>query len=537
MIPLGGCGVFGRNITAYEGVPDENGQRPLVVVDCGAQFPEAEAPGVDLFLPDLRWLESQKDRVRAYVITHAHEDHLRALPHALARCPAPVYGRRFTMKMAENLLREHQQRGDLRTLEPGAIVDLAGITIEAIAVAHSIPDACAIIIESGGLRAVHTGDLKLELDDEGRADLTRLQSVGDRGVDLLAMDSTNAARPGRSRREADVEASLREAIAKLQNRVLVTQFASNVGRISALCRVAQSVGRQICFVGRGLEKTTEIGRALGLILVPGGLIVGEEAASWAPPSGIMLVATGSQGEPRAALGRLALDEHRKLALDPGDAVVFSSRPVPGNELRVEHIVDRLVEHGIDIVDHPNLHASGHAAADELDEIVGALRPRALVPIHGRGRQLEALARIGEARGVQALRVRDGDVVEVSKAGIARTDHVPTGRVSLEGEGPRRALDDVGPSTLRDRLRLSRTGAVFVACGEKVEVHAFGVCEDHALRPLLAAARAAVEHALAHALGQVDMTEPVRRAVGRVFEDARGVRPHIVVTHSPPKPFS
>ena len=537
MIPLGGCGEFGRNITAYEGVPGADGERPIVVIDCGAQFPEAEAPGVELFLPDFRWLASQKHRVRAYVITHAHEDHLRALPQALLACPAPVYGRRFTMKMAENLLREHGQRGDLRHLEPGTRVELDGISVEALAVAHSIPDACAICIESGDRRAVHTGDLKLELDDEGRGDLSRLEAIGQRGVDLLALDSTNATRLGRSRREVDVERSLKQAVEKLPARVLVTQFASNVGRVASLCRVAQAVERQICFVGRGLKETTELGRSLGLILAPSGLIVGEEAAAWAPPRAIMLVATGSQGEPRSALGRLAFDEHRKLVLDPGDAVVFSSRPVPGNELRVERLVDRLIERGVQIVDHPDLHASGHAAADELSELMSALRPRAVVPIHGRGRQLEALAMLAEARGMQSVRVRDGDVVEISADTVQKTAEVPAGRVALEGEGQHAVLGDVGPATLKERVRLGRIGLVVAARGGDGawQVQAHGVCEQPMVAPLLARARAEAERIAPHVMPDIGELatdghrgEAVRRAIAKIFDTARGVKPHVVV---------
>ena len=526
MIPLGGCGAFGRNMTAYEGA-DGPGGRPVVIVDCGAQFPEAEAPGVDLFLPSLDWLVGARDRLRAYVITHAHEDHLRALPHALARCPAPVYARPFTIKMAEALLREHGQRADLRVLDPGQAVDLDGFSLAALPVAHSIPDAMAIALESGGRRVVHTGDLKLELDDDGRADLGRLRALGDRGVDLVALDSTNAARPGRSRTERAVETSLVEAVARCTGRVVVTQFASNVGRVAALCRVAQATGRQLCFLGRGLRETTEIGRALGLLRPRHDLLVGEEAAGWAPPRTILLVVTGSQGEPRAALGRLAADEHPTLAIDPGDTVIFSSRPVPGNELRVERIVDRLLDRGIDVVDAPELHASGHAAAEELGEILGALRPRALAPIHGRVRQLEALARLGEARGVPVVRVRDGDVVEIDDAGARKIGEAPSGRVSIEGEGKARAIGDVGPATLRERLRLAQGGLVVAARGPAGwTVRAVGVCDERPLAELLR--RAAEEADRVPLAGFADPAEPVRRAIARVFEQARGAKPSVLV---------
>jgi ribonuclease J len=528
MIPLGGCGVFGRNMTAYEGVPDAAGVRPLLIVDCGAQFPEAEAPGVELFLPDLEWLARNAARLRAYVITHAHEDHLRALPFALRRCPAPVYGRAFTIKMAVNLLREHGIKDpELRVLSPGQTVTLDGFTIDAIPVGHSIPDAVALAIRSGDRQVIHTGDLKLELDEEGRADLSRLQAMGDRGVDLLALDSTNSIRPGRARAEREVEASLKQTIAALDARVVVTLFASNVGRVAALCRVAEACGRQVCFVGRGLKETTEIGRAIGLLRAPGGVIVGEDAASWAPPNAIMLVVTGSQGEARAALGRLAFDDHPRLALDAGDAVVFSSRPVPGNELRVERIVDRLLERGIDVIDRPELHASGHAAADELTEIITALRPRALAPIHGRTRQLEALARLGERLGISVVRVRDGDVVEASGDGARKVDEVRSGRVSLEGEEARHALGDVGATVLRDRVRLARTGLVVAGWSESGwRLLAIGVCDDSALAPLIA--EATLEANRVPVAGFADPTEPVRRAIARVFESARGVKPNVLV---------
>jgi ribonuclease J len=522
MIPLGGCGVFGRNMTAYEAASGA-----VVVVDCGAQFPEIEAPGVDLFLPDFTWLERVRERLRAFVITHAHEDHLRALPFALARCPAPVYARPFTLRMADGLLREHQMKGDLRPVLPGTEVDLHDVMLSVLPVAHSIPDACALALVADGRRVVHTGDLKLELDEEGRADLESLRALGEAGVDLLALDSTNSGRPGRARREADVEAALAARIAPLRGRVVVTQFASNVGRVAAVCRVAAAVGRQVCFLGRGLRETTEIGRALHILRAPAGLIVGEDAAAWAPPSQILLLVTGSQGEPRAALGRLAADEHPALALDAGDSVVFSSRPVPGNELRVEAIVDRLLERGIDVIEEPELHASGHAARDELAEIMGALRPRTVVPIHGRTRQLESLARLAESRGHEVVRARDGDVIEVGEAGARKVDDVPSGRVSLEGEGKRAAFGDVSPTTLRERLRLARTGVVLVARGEHGwTLRAFGVCDDRALGPLLA--RATDEANRVPIAGYVDARETVRRAVARTFEEARGVQPTVIV---------
>lgn len=522
MIPLGGSGEFGRNITAYEGAPDADGVRPIVVVDCGAQFPEAEAPGVELFLPDFRWLNSERERVVAWVITHAHEDHLRALPQGLTAAPAPVYGRPFTMRMAENLLRENGVRGDLRILVPGTTVDLKGFSLEALPVAHSIPDACAIALSSGGTTIVHTGDLKLELDDEGRADLSRLEAIGARGVALLALDSTNSTRPGRSRREADVEASLKLAVAACTQRVLVTQFASNVGRVAALCRVAQACGRQICFIGRGLRETTEIGRALGILRAPAELIIGEDAASWAPPHTVLLVATGSQGEPLSALGKLASDQHRKLALDPGDTVIFSSRPVPGNELRVERIVDELLGRGIQIVDRPELHASGHAAIDELSDLITALRPAAIAPLHGRARQLEALARLGESLGAQVARVRDGDVWEIGGDGVHRIGEVPSGRVSIEGQGPRAALGDVGPSTLKERIKLSRGGLVIAGRGADGQwtLRAFGVCELPALAPILKEALSS--------LTPTTSSDSASRSIGKIFERARGVRPAVVV---------
>ena len=514
VVPLGGCGEFGRNLTVYDA------GEAILCVDCGGQIPDDEAPGVDLFIPDFTWLGARAGELLGWVLTHAHEDHIAALPHALQVAPAPVYARPLTLALLAGSIDESQ----LRPLVPGAVRQLGPFTLEVLEVAHSIPDACALVISAHGRRVVHTGDLKLDPYAVRPTDLEGLRAVGDAGVDLLVADSTNAVRPGRSGSERDVARALVEELARARGRVAFSFFSSSVQRIATVFDACARLGRKVCVEGRGLKEMTAAAIKVGARAPAAGLLVDAETAATLPPSRVALLVTGSQGEPRSALGRIASGEHPLLSLGRGDTLVLSSRPVPGNERPVARVVDKILAQGARVVDAPALHASGHAAQDELRELLALVRPKALVPIHGSRRQLFAHADLAEAAGVPSIVVVDGDVVEVTADGARLVDeHVPAGRVPLEGT----RLGDVDAETLRQRRRLRTDGVVLVAeVDGKLRVSAYGVAAEASLAAVVADAEAAAEAARRDP-GPVGVATAVQRAVARAFFHARGRKPRVI----------
>jgi len=513
-MPLGGCGEFGRNLTVYEA------EGALLCVDCGGQIPDDEAPGVDLFIPDFAFLAARAGDVVAWLLTHAHEDHIAALPHALAVAPAPVYARPLTLALLRHSIDESQ----LRPLVPGAVRQLGPFTVQALAVAHSIPDACAVAISAAGRRIVHTGDLKLDAAGVSPTDLDGLRALGDAGVDLLVADSTNATRPGRSGSESDVARALVAELERARGRIAFTFFSSSVQRIGTVFDACARMGRKVCVEGRGLREMVAAAQSVGALRPAADLLVDADVAATLPPERVALLLTGSQGEPRAALGRVASGEHPLLTLGRGDTLVLSSRPVPGNERAVARVVDRILALGVRVVDAPALHASGHAAQDELVELMRLVRPRTLLPIHGGRRQLFAHADLAEAAGVPSFVLVDGDVLELGDDGARMSaERVPAGRVSLEGT----QLGDVDADTLRARRRLAFEGVVVVAdVAGRLRVTAVGVASEAALAPAVAAAEAAAEAARRDP-GGLDVATAVKRAVARAFMDARGKKPRVV----------
>jgi ribonuclease J len=514
VVPLGGCGEFGRNLTVYEA------DGALLCVDCGGQIPDDEAPGVDLWIPDFTYLAGRPGDVVAWVLTHAHEDHIAALPHALLVAPAPVYARPLTLQ----LLRGSIDDGQLRPLVPGAVRQLGPFTVEALTVAHSIPDACAIAISAGGRRVVHTGDLKLDPAAVAPTDVARLRALGDTGVDLLVADSTNATRPGRSGSESDVARALVAELEKARGRIAFSFFSSSVQRIATVFDACARLGRKVCIEGRGLREMTTAAMAVGALTPAAGLLVDADSAATMPAWKVAILLTGSQGEPRAALGRVASGEHPLLSLGRGDTLVLSSRPVPGNERAVGRVIERILALGVRLVDAPALHASGHACQEELLELMAAVRPRALLPVHGARRQLFAHADLAEAAGVPSFVLVDGDVLELGDGGARLLDErVPAGRQSVEGT----RLGDVDVETLRARKRLAGDGVVLVAeVRGKLRVQAHGVAAADKLSDIIAEAEAAAEAARRDP-GNVDAATAVQRAVARAFNQARGRKPRVI----------
>jgi ribonuclease J len=460
IIPLGGLGEVGKNMTVFE-LGDE-----LIVVDAGLAFPRDEHLGVDLILPDFGYLADR--RVRAVVLTHAHEDHVGALPYLLREVTVDeVWATRLTIGLVTSKLSEHglQRATELREIDPeGPPLDLGPFRIEFVRMAHSVPDAIGIAIETPAGRVFHTGDWKLDHTpiDGLRTDVGKLADLGNRGVDLLLADSTNAERPGFTRSERVVGEAFRQIIPSKTGRVLITSFASNIHRMQQALDVAADVGRKVSVVGRSMRKNLNIARNLGYVNAPDDLLVRPVDLEELEPGEQLILCTGSQGEPLSALTRIAFNDHQTVRVERGDTVIMSARPVPGNELRVHDAINRLTRNGAEVLHEENapVHVSGHACSEELRTLLGLVRPKAVMPIHGEFRMLAAHGRLAQDAGVPAdsiLIAENGDVVELSSAGARIAGKIEAGVTFVDGLG----VGDLSDVALRDRRHLSEDGVLIV----------------------------------------------------------------------------
>jgi ribonuclease J len=460
IIPLGGLGEVGKNMTVFE-VGDER-----IVVDAGLAFPRDEHFGVDLVLPDFSYLVGRP--VRAIVLTHAHEDHVGGLPYVLREVDVnEVIGTRLTLALVKSKLDEHGLAAvtALTEAEPGsAPIQLGPFRIELIRMAHSIPDATAVVIETAAGRVLHTGDWKLDHTpvDGLKTDVGALAALGNRGVDLLLGDSTNAERPGMTGSERLVGEAFRQLIPLRTGRIIVASFASNIHRVQQAAEVAIANGRKVAVVGRSMRKNMNISRSLGYVELPDDVIVSPKEAMDLPPGEVLILCTGSQGEPMSALTRIAYGDHQNVVVERGDTVIISAKPVPGNELRVHDSINRLARLGAEVL-HQEIapvHVSGHACSEELRTLLSLVRPRAVMPIHGEYRMLAAHARLARDAGVPAdsiLLAENGSVVELTPGGARIVDHVEAGVTFVDGLG----VGDVEDVALRDRRRLSEDGVLIV----------------------------------------------------------------------------
>jgi ribonuclease J len=463
IVALGGLGEVGKNMTVYEC------DGAIVVVDAGLAFPRDEHLGVDLVLPDFSYLRERADSIKAVILTHGHEDHVGALPYLMREIPIPeVWATRLTLGLIKSKLDEH---GLLRSAELLEVHpddpprELGPFRIELVRMAHSIPDSAAIVLETPAGRIVHTGDYKLDHTpvDGLRTDVGRLADLGNRGVDLLLGDSTNAERPGFTPSERIVGEAFRQIFPLREGRILVSSFASNVHRMQQAIDVAIEQGRKVCIVGRSMRKNANIARNLGYMDVPEGMLVRPPELEELPPNEQLILCTGSQGEPLSALTRIAYNDHPALRVERGDTVIISAKPVPGNELRVHDTINQLAKSGAEVL-HQEIapvHVSGHACAEELRTLLSLLRPRAVMPVHGEFRMQAAHAQLARDAGVPANAIvlaENGTVVELStRDGVRVVDEVETGVAFVDGLG----VGDVHDVALRDRRRLSEDGVLIV----------------------------------------------------------------------------
>jgi ribonuclease J len=460
VIPLGGLGEVGKNMTVFE-VGDE-----LVVVDVGLAFPRDEHLGVDLILPDFGYVRDRE--IRAVVLTHAHEDHVGGLPYLLRETRVrEVWATRLTLALVTSKLDEHglQRAAELKEIDPeGPPLELGPFRLEFVRMSHSVPDAVGVCIETAAGRVFHTGDWKLDYTpvDGLRTDVGRLAELGNRGIDLLLGDSTNAERPGFTESERVVGEAFRQIIPSRHGRILISSFASNIHRMQQAIDIAGEVGRKVSIVGRSMRKNLNVARNIGYIEAPDSVLVRPTDLDEIPPGEQLILCTGSQGEPLSALTRIAYNDHSAIRVERGDTVIISARPVPGNELRVHDTINRLTQSGAEVLHEENapVHVSGHARAQELRTLLGLVRPKAVMPIHGEYRMQAAHARLAQDAGVPASSIviaGNGDVVELSRDGVRLADHVDAGVTFVDGLG----VGDISDVALRDRRHLSEDGVLIV----------------------------------------------------------------------------
>jgi ribonuclease J len=461
VIPMGGLGEFGMNMTAIRYGGD------MIIVDCGMMFPEAELLGVDLVMPDLTFIKEHQSELRALVLTHGHEDHIGAVPYFLQEIDVPVYGTAFTLALVDRRMEEYEFEVEPRLIKvkPKQIIEIGPFKIEFINVTHSIVSAVALAITTPLGVIIHTGDFKVDPTptDNELFDLHTLADYGKRGVLLLLSDSTNADRSGYTESERAVRPRMEEIFSRAENKVVVSCFSSSIHRIQLILELSRDVGRRVAVIGRSMTSVTEIAHSLGLLEIPDGILIRPQDIDQHPKDKVTLLISGTQGEPMSALARAAVDNHKHASIDKGDTVVLSSRIIPGNEKSIFRMIDHMAKRGADVLYgsmNPPLHVSGHASVEEQKLVLNLVRPRYFMPIHGEFRQLSKHARLAEHlrfAGLEEIFVMEsGDVLEVDHHGARRSGKVTVGRVCIDSG----SIDDVVQEVvIRDRRHLSEDGIV------------------------------------------------------------------------------
>jgi ribonuclease J len=461
VIPLGGLGEFGMNMTAIRYGED------IIVVDCGMMFPDAELLGVDLVMPDLTFLKENQAQVRAVILTHGHEDHIGAVPYFLSEIDVPVYGTAFTLALVERRLEEYDldQEPRLIKVKPKQAIGIGPFKIEFIHVTHSIVSAVALAITTPLGVIIHTGDYKVDPTptDNELFDLHTLADYGKRGVLLLLSDSTNSDRPGYTESERAVKPRMEEIFSRSENRIVVSCFSSSIHRVQLVLDLAEEYGRRVAIIGRSMVSVTEIAHAHGLLTIPDGILLRPQDVMGLPREKVAVLVSGTQGEPMSALSRVAVDNHKHISVDKGDTVVMSSRIIPGNEKAIFRMIDHMSRRGADVLYgtmNPPLHVSGHGSVEEMKLVLNLVRPRYFMPIHGEFRQLSKHAKLAEHlrfAGLEETFIMDmGDVLEFDHHGARKAGKVTVGHVCIDSG----SVDDVVQDmVIRDRRLLSEDGIV------------------------------------------------------------------------------
>lgn len=539
VIPVGGLGEFGMNMMLVA-----CGDTALLV-DAGVMFPEPELFGVDLVIPDVGALDMYKGRIAALILTHGHEDHIGAVPHVWPHISGPVYGTAFTLAMVTPKLDEHgvDHDGRLITVTPRQRIEIGPFTIEFIHVTHSIPDATALAIHTPQGVIIHTGDFKIDqtpLDDE-RFDLHRFAELGAQGVLALFGDSTNADTPGFTGSDRDVIPGFEEIFSSAPGKIIVASFSTSIYRMQVLVDLADQFERKVAFVGRGMIRNSETAARLGVLKIPPGIQIADNDIRDYDPQDVLCLCTGSQGEPMAALPRIAIDDHRHVKVEDDDVVVFSARSIPGNEKAIARVMNHLAKRGANIITDgmKHVHVSGHGSAEELKLVLALVQPRFFVPIHGEYRQLARHARLARAVCPSATirMLEDGDVLRFDADGARVIDRVKTGRILVDGT----RMGAVGDEILRDRRHLAGDGLVVAVVaingqtGElerTPEIIARGMATDPRQDELLREAPGLLERALGE-VPREERTDPglvkerIRLEVQRMFRKRANRRPLVL----------
>ncbi len=460
IIPLGGLGEIGKNMTVFEFGGD------IIVVDCGMGFPDEDMYGVDMVLPDISYLKANASRVRGIIITHGHEDHIGAVPYVLKELDVPIYTMPLTAALIELKLEEHDllYNTQIFTKKVGLSFRLGAFTIEFINVNHSIPDAVALAIGTPIGTVIHTGDFKIDVTpiQGSMMDIARLGQLGNDGVLALLSDSTNVEKPGYSASERKVGASFNKLFMGCDKRIIITTFASNVHRLQQIIDVAAKYGRKVAITGRSMENVLHVASVLGYVKIPENVMVDLEKVNSLPREKTVIISTGSQGEAMSALYRMAFSEHKQIKVDAGDRVIISASAIPGNETMISRVIDELFHKGAEVIYDRNtdLHVSGHASQEEQKMVLALTKPKYFIPVHGEYRMLVKHAELGRLMGVKPQNIviaENGKVIEISKKGIRCEETVQAGAVMLDGSG----TSEVGSVVMRDRHRLAEDGMIVV----------------------------------------------------------------------------
>lgn len=460
IIPLGGIDEIGKNMTLIEY------KNEIIVIDCGMSFPDEEMFGIDIVIPDIAYLLKHKDKVKGIVLTHGHEDHIGALPYFLKQLNVPVYGTQLTLGIVETKLIEHGILNDcdLKVVKQGETVSLGDISVEFIRNTHSIADSCSLAIHTPVGVIVHTGDFKIDYTPIGGAvmDFARLAELGKQGVLILLADSTNVERPGYTMSESTVGETFEKLFSEEKNRIIVATFASNVHRVQQVINAAVKFNRKVAVAGRSVENITKVANELGYLNIPDGILLDIDDIDKYPNDKIVIITTGSQGEPMSALSRMAASEHKKVDIRPGDMIIISANPIPGNEKMISRVINQLFKKGANVIYESlaDIHVSGHACQEELKLIHSLVKPKYFMPVHGEYRHLKQHSLLAQKLGMDESNIfisEIGNVLEITKDTAKINGNVTAGQVLVDGLG----VGDVGNIVLRDRKHLSQDGIMTV----------------------------------------------------------------------------